>query len=158
MDTEKLNAILDRYPDPTGYIIAILHEVQSHYNYLPQEALLYVAKRIKVPITRLYSIATFYHFFSLEPKGRHQVQVCLGTACHVKGSEKLLHELERQLGVKEGETTDDMQFSLGAVRCIGACSLAPVVVVDHDTHAKIATGQVSALLKTYLQEVRNDGK
>lgn len=158
MDTEKLNAILERYPDPTGYIIAILHEVQSHYNYLPQEALVYVAKCIKVPITRLYSIATFYHFFSLEPKGRHQVQVCLGTACHVKGSEKLLHELERQLGVKEGETTDDMQFSLGAVRCIGACSLAPVVVVDHDTHAKIATKQVSALLKTYLQEVRNDGK
>ena len=158
MDTEHLNSILERYPEPTGNIIAILHEVQSHYNYLPEEALMYVAKRIRVPITRLYSIATFYHFFSLEPKGKHQVQVCLGTACHVKGSEKLLHEMERQLGVKEGETTDDMQFSLGAVRCIGACSLAPVVVVDHDTHAKITTKQVSAVLKQYLHEVRKNDK
>lgn len=158
MDTEHLNTILERYPEPTGNIIAILHEVQSQYNYLPEEALMYVAKRIGVPITRLYSIATFYHFFSLEPKGKHQVQVCLGTACHVKGSEKLLHEMERQLGVKEGETTDDMQFSLGAVRCIGACSLAPVVVVDHDTHAKISTKQVSAVLKQYLHEVRKNGK
>lgn len=158
MDTERLNTILERYPDPVGNVIAILHEVQSLYNYLPQEALMYVAKRIRVPITRLYSIATFYHFFSLEPKGKHQVQVCLGTACHVKGSEKLLHEMERQLGVKEGETTADMQFSLGAVRCIGACSLAPVVVVDHDTHAKITTKQVSALLKTYLHEVGKHGE
>jgi NADH:ubiquinone oxidoreductase subunit E len=120
---KPVDDILQNYPTVTGNLIAILHEIQSHYNYLPEDALRYLAGRTGIPATRIYSIATFYHFFSLTPKGKHQVRVCLGTACHVKGSQRILDEMKRKLGVDEGETTPDMQFTLEAVRCIGACSV-----------------------------------
>lgn len=149
MELSRINEILQRYPETKGNLIAILHEIQSVYNYLPEEVLRYVAKRTKIPITRLYSIATFYHFFSLTPKGRHNVSICLGTACHVKGSKRILEEVERTLNIKEGETTDDMRFTLNAVRCIGACSLAPVVVIDSDTHGKANPKKISDILKKY---------
>jgi len=149
MDTKKINGILENYPDIKGNLISVLHEIQSLYNYLPEEALRYLSRKTRVPLTRLYSIATFYHFFSLTPKGRHQVHVCLGTACHVKGSQRVLDEVERRLCVKEGETTDDMRYTVDAVRCVGACSLAPVMVVDKDTHSNVTSKKAMDILKKY---------
>ena len=149
IDLEKIDQILAGYPEIKGNLISILHEVQSLYNYLPEEALRYLAHKTNVPLTRLYGIATFYHFFSLTPKGRHSVNVCLGTACHVKGSPRILSLVKRKLGIEEGETTKDMGFTLNTVRCIGACSLAPVMVVDKDTHGNVTTPAVPDILKKY---------
>lgn len=146
---KPVDDILENYPEVTGNLISILHEIQSHYNHLPEDALRHLAAKTGVPITRLYSIATFYHFFSLTPKGKHQVRVCLGTACHVKGGQRILDEMKRKLGVNEGETTPDMQFTLDAVRCIGACSLAPVVVLDNDTHSNVTSKKALTILKNY---------
>jgi NADH:ubiquinone oxidoreductase subunit E len=149
MDATTINAILSKFPDIKGHLIAALHEIQNHYRYLPEEELRYLAKKKGIPITRIYSIATFYNRFSLQPKGRHQVSVCLGTACHVKGAEKILDELKRQLRVGVGENTDDMNFSLDEVRCVGACSLAPVVVVDDEPHSQVTPKAVGPLLDRY---------
>lgn len=149
MTFEKINEILARYPDRKGNLISILHEVQSEFNYLPEDALRYISRRLDIPVTRLYAIATFYHFFSLKPKGRHTVNVCLGTACHVKGSERVLRAVELSLDVMEGETTTDMRFTVGAVRCVGACSLAPVMVIDKETHGKVNPKQVPKILSKY---------
>lgn len=149
LELEKIDSILTEFPEIRGNLISILHEVQSLYNYLPEEALRVLSQKIKVPLTQLYSIATFYHFFSLTPKGRHLINVCLGTACHVKGSSKILSLVKRRLGVEEGETTADMGFTLNTVRCIGACSLAPVLVVDKDTHGNLTTPMVQEIIKRY---------
>jgi len=149
MELKPVDDILENYPQVTGNLISILHEVQSHYNYLPEDVLRHLAKKTGVPITRFYSIATFYHFFSLTPKGKHQVRVCLGTACHVKGGQRILDEMKRKLGVDEGETTPDMKYTLDAVRCIGACSLAPVMVVDNDTHSNVTSKKALDILKKY---------
>ncbi len=148
-DRAAVDEILERHPQVTGNLISILHEVQSRCGYLPEAALRHLSLRTGVPITRLYGIATFYHFFSLKPKGRHQVHVCLGTACHVKGGKRIIDELERSLGVKAGETTADMRFSLGEVRCVGACSFAPVVMVDEAMHGEVTPKQVTDLLKKH---------
>jgi len=149
METGTVDAILSKYPDVKGRIIAVLHEIQSVYKYLPADVLRYAARRMNVPITRLYSIATFYHFFSLTPKGRHLLHVCVGTACHVKGAQIVLDEVMRKLGVTEGGTTDDKNFTLDAVRCIGACSLAPVVVVDKDVYPGMTPKKVATVIKKY---------
>ncbi len=149
---QPVDDILSHYPEVRGSLISVLHEIQSHYNYLPEDDLRHLAKRTGVPITRIYSIATFYHLFSLTPKGRHQIHVCLGTACHVKGSQRVLDELKRKLGVDEGETTKDMKYTLDAVRCVGACSLAPVMVIDKDTHSNVTTKKATDLLKKLDRE------
>ncbi len=149
MATHPVDDILSRHLQVTGNLITVLHEVQSHYNYLPQDALYYLSQRTGIPITRLYSIATFYHFFSLKPKGRRQIQVCTGTACHVKGAARVMDELERKLGVKVGETTPDLQFTVDEVRCVGACSFAPVVVVGGETFGEVGARKISDIIKRY---------
>jgi len=149
LDLEPVDDILARYPQVTGNLISVLHEVQSHYNYLPEDALRHLAKKSGVPITRLYGIATFYHFFSLKPKGRHQIHVCLGTACHVKGGQRILEEFERKLGVAAGETTRDMRYTVNEVRCVGACSFAPAVVVGDTMYADVTPKKVSDILKKH---------
>jgi NADH:ubiquinone oxidoreductase subunit E len=149
MDIAAVNEILEKFPEVRGNLIGILHEVQNHFHYLPELELRYIAKRTGIPMTQIYSIANFYNRFSLEPKGRNEVCVCLGTACHVKGAGQLMNEVERILEVKAGQSTDDMKFSVTEVRCIGACSLAPVVVVNEDTHGKVVPKQVSQILANY---------
>ena len=149
MDAAAINEILARFPEVKGNLIGILHEVQNYFHYLPEEELRYVAKKTGVPITQIYSIVNFYNRFSLKPKGKNEVCVCLGTACHVKGAEKVMNEMQRVLEIKAGETTDDMSFSLEEVRCIGACSLAPAVVVNEETHGKVTPRQVGQLLAKY---------
>jgi NADH:ubiquinone oxidoreductase subunit E len=149
MDITAVDEILEAFPEVRGNLIGILHEIQNRFRYLPEMELRYVSKRTGIPMTQIYSIANFYNRFSLEPRGRNEVCVCQGTACHVKGSGQLMKELERNLEVKAGESTDDMQFSVSEVRCVGACSLAPVLVVNEDTHGKVIPKRVSEILDNY---------
>jgi NADH-quinone oxidoreductase E subunit len=149
MDIMKIESILSKFPQPKGNLIAILHEMQNEYNYLPEEELRYVSKKTGVALSQVYSIATFYNRFSLQPKGKHQICVCLGTACHVKGAQKVMDALERSLEIGEGETTDDLKFSLEAVRCIGACSLAPAVVINDEAYREMTPKKMTKTLKRY---------
>ena len=151
MDVETVNSILTKFPEVKGNLIGILHEMQNRFNYLPEEELRYLSKRTNVPITQIYSIVNFYNRFSLEPKGENVVCVCLGTACHVKGAERVMDQIRGELDIKDGTggTTDDMKFSLEEVRCIGACSLAPAVVVNEETYGQVTPKQVHKILRHY---------
>jgi NADH:ubiquinone oxidoreductase subunit E len=149
MDVAAINLILSKFPDVKGNLIGILHEVQNHFHYLPEGELRYLSKKTQIPITQIYSIINFYNRFSLKPKGKNEICVCMGTACHVKGAEKVMNEIRTKLQIGKGETTDDMEFSLDEVRCIGACSLAPAVVVNEDTHPMVTPKQVVTILKKY---------
>jgi NADH:ubiquinone oxidoreductase subunit E len=146
---EAIDKILEKFPEIRGNLISILHEIQSLENYLPEGSLRYLSQKTGVPLTQLYGIATFYHFFSLIPKGRHQIHLCLGTACHVKGSPRILNEVKKRLHLEEGETTEDRRFTLETVRCVGACSLAPVMVVDKKTHGNLVLKEVGDILNKY---------
>jgi len=149
MDVATIDSILSKFPEIKGSLIGILHEVQNHFHYLPEGELRYISKKTQIPITQIYSIINFYNRFSLKPKGKNEICVCLGTACHVKGAEKIMNEISAKLKIGKGETTDDMNFSLDEVRCIGACSLAPAVVVNEDTHGMVSPKQVTTILSKY---------
>ncbi len=130
IDLREVNKIIDQHIRHAGALITILQSVQEKYSYLPRPALEQVSKRLQVPTSRVFHVATFYKAFSLNPKGKHLSTVCLGTACHVRGAKKIASEFERQLNIKAGETTPDKEFTLETVNCVGACALGPVVVVD----------------------------
>lgn len=149
MDVAAVEAILEKYPEVRGNLIGILHEVQNHFHYLPEAELRYISKRTGIRITQIYSIVNFYNRFSLTPKGRNEVCVCLGTACHVNGAEKVLNAIREKLHVDTGETTDDMRYTLEEVRCIGACSLAPAVVINEETYGQVTPRQVAKMLDKY---------
>jgi len=146
MDVTTIDAIIAKFPEIKGSLIGILHEVQNHFHYLPEEELRYISKKTGIPITQIYSIVKFYNRFSLKPKGKNEICVCLGTACHVKGAEQVMNALETKLAIEKGETTDDMEFSLDEVRCIGACSLAPAVVVNEEAFGQVTPKQVQTML------------
>jgi NADH-quinone oxidoreductase subunit E len=146
---QQIAQIVAGYQGDKGAIIAILQDVQEKFSYLPREALVELSRNLGIPLSRILSLATFYKAFSLKPKGRHPVHVCLGTACHVRGAQLVLEKFERELGIKSGETTDDQAFSLEAVRCVGCCGLAPVVTVGEDVHGKITSAKVTGLVKKY---------
>ncbi|OPX18747.1 MAG: NADH-quinone oxidoreductase subunit E [Desulfobacca sp. 4484_104] len=141
--------ITAKYGSDPSQIIAMLQDLQSAKRYLPEEDLRELAEALAIPLTRVYRIATFFKAFSLEPKGEHIINVCMGTACHVRGAERILNELERQLGISRGETTADQKFSLETVNCLGACALGPVVVVDQEYHGDMTPGQVDKLMENY---------
>lgn len=145
----QIAKIVSKYQADPGSIIAILQDVQEEFSYLPRPALVEVSRGIGVPLSRVLSLATFYKAFSLKPKGRHPVHVCLGTACHVRGAQLVIEKFERELGIKTGETSADQSFSLDAVRCVGCCGLAPVVTVGEEVHGKITPAKVSGLVKKY---------
>ena len=130
-------------------LIAILQDIQKQFNYLPQNLLRYVAIRMDVPLTRVYSISTFYKAFSLKPRGKHLINVCLGTACHVRGGMKIMERLERDLGIKNDETTYDEKFSLKSVRCVGCCGLAPVIMIDSEFHGNLTQEMIPKVLAKY---------
>lgn len=144
--------IIDKHKSQKKALIAILQEIQEVYHYLPESALRLVAKKLGIPVIEVISVATFYRAFSLKPRGRHQITVCLGTACHIRGGPKVLEEFERQLGIKAGETTPDNQFTLETVNCLGCCAIGPVVVVDGNYHAQTTTRKVSRILKPLHKE------
>ncbi len=152
MDVDAVDKILAQFPDTTGNLIAILHAVQNHFHYIPEAELRYIAKKIDVPITQIYSIVNFYNRFSLTPKGKTEIAVCLGTACHVQGAARVIDEIGDKLNIAAGETTDDLAFSLNEVRCIGACSLAPAVVINGETYGQVTPKQVGKILSEYSEE------
>jgi NADH-quinone oxidoreductase subunit E len=127
-----IDDIIERYPGKPDSLIFLLQDIQSAYNYISPEAMTLVCDHTGVPLTQAYAVATFYKSFSLEPKGEHEVRVCLGTACHLKGGERIAESLERDLGIERGHTTGDLKFSLETVNCLGACALAPVVMIDEE--------------------------
>ena len=148
MDQQVSDILIRNQADP-GSIIAILQDIQEEFSYLPPPALKMISKELAVPLSRIMSLATFYKAFSLKPKGKHPIHVCLGTACHVRGAQLVLEKLERDLSLKSGETSADGEFSLDAVRCVGCCGLAPVVTVGEDVHGKITSAKIAGLLKKY---------
>jgi NADH-quinone oxidoreductase subunit E len=148
-DTSKIDAIVENYNGEVGQLIGILQDIQSSHNYLPKEALIRVSERLGIPLSQIFGVVTFFRAFSLRPRGRHQINVCLGTACHVRGGVRILDKLERDLGIKAGETTHDRRFTVDTVRCLGCCSLAPVMVIDEDTYGRLSQGGLPKLLKTY---------
>jgi NADH-quinone oxidoreductase subunit E len=139
--------IIEGHDGSHGSLIAILEEIQAKYGYLPQEALKMVADKTGRSLVDIYGVATFYRAFSLKPRGKHLVSVCLGTACHVRGGPTIAAELERQLGIKSGETTPDKEFTFESVNCLGACALGPIVVVDGHYFSKVKTSMVKDILQ-----------
>jgi len=138
-------------------LIAVLEEIQARYRYLPPEALMLASERLGVPLSQAYSVATFYHAFSLKPKGRHCLHVCMGTACHVRGSPQVLDRLETKLGVKAGGTTRDRAFTLETVNCLGACALGPIVVTDGEYSGQVTAQKVDTLLKRVMRAEEKHG-
>lgn len=135
-------------------LIAILQDVQSEYHYLPEESLRGVAKALDLPLIQVYGLATFFKTFSLKPRGKHTIQVCLGTACHVRRAPAVLDEIERELGIKNGETTKDKLFTLETVNCLGACALGPVIVIDGKYYGQMDTSKVKKILAGYKGRVK----
>jgi NADH:ubiquinone oxidoreductase subunit E len=145
---QSVDTIVDRYDANRQFSLAILQDTQRAYNYLPREALEHIAKRLDISLSEVYRLATFFAAFSLEPKGEYVVKVCLGTACHVQGGPRILEQLERDLGIEAGQTTADGRFSVEGVRCLGACALAPVILINEEVHGKVSSATVSRLIKT----------
>jgi len=146
---DKVEAILDKYHRDRGFLVSILQDIQSVYYYLPKEILMQVSQALDSPLSQIYSVATFFKAFSLTPKGRHQIHICLGTACHVRGANRILDTIEREAGIKPGETSEDLRFSLETVRCVGACALGPIVIVDGKYSGEMKTNKVKPLLDSY---------
>ncbi|MCK4475973.1 MAG: NAD(P)H-dependent oxidoreductase subunit E [Methanophagales archaeon] len=151
MNQEKVDKIIDRYSakEGKGILIQLLLDIQNEFNWLPGEAIVQISERLQVPVSQIYRIASFYKVMSLAPIGRHLIQVCLGTACHVRGGPKILDKVEECLKIKTDETTSDMKFTVRRVNCLGCCALGPVMVVDNDYHGKITTVKVKEILESY---------
>ena len=149
----EVNRILEKHNYSAAKLIPILQETQDVYKCLSKEVISYVATSIGVPPAKVYGVATFYAHFSLEPKGKHIIKLCDGTACHVKGSMNVLDEIRSTLGLKEGQdTTDDMLFTVETVSCLGACGLAPVVVIGEDVHGQLKPGQINGILNAVIEK------
>ncbi len=145
----KVKSILAHYQRGQGWLVSILQDVQAEYNYLPKEAITQVSQGLDVPLSQVYSVATFFKAFSLKPRGRHLINVCLGTACHVRGAVRILEKIERELGISSGETTDDLRYTLETVNCVGACALGPIVITDGEYSGQMKTDKVDSLLNSY---------
>ena len=145
----KLDHFIEQYDDPEGNLIAILHEAQLLFGYLPPAIQVHIAKKTGIPTSKIYGVVTFYSLFTMKPRGRHTISVCMGTACFVKGAERLLEEIERQLGIALGEMTEDGMFMLEQVHCLGACSLAPVMSIDGKIYGHMTPEKVKDILDSY---------
>lgn len=142
----QVEAICDRHRNDSGELINILHEAQGLQGYLPEEMQRVIARKLDIPVSRVYGVVTFYTFFTMTPKGKYPISVCMGTACYVRGGEKLLEELKRRLGIDVGETTPDGKFSLDCLRCVGACGLAPVMMVGENVYGRLQAADIKAIL------------
>jgi NADH-quinone oxidoreductase subunit E len=146
---KEVAEILDRYQRHESFLVSILQDIQAEYNYLPREALANVSQGLNIPLSQVYSVATFFKAFSLKPRGRHLIHVCMGTACHVRGAVRVLEAIERELGIKPEETTPDLKYTLETVNCVGACALGPIVIIDEEYSGEMKTDKVKPLLEKY---------
>jgi len=146
---QKLYEVIEKYKNTEGALIPVLHEAQEIYGYLPLEVQKKISEELGVPLAEIYGVVTFYTQFSLNPKGKYKIGVCLGTACYVKGSGAILDKLKEKLGIDVGECTEDGKFSLEATRCIGACGLAPVMTINDDVYGRLVPDDVEGILEKY---------
>jgi NADH-quinone oxidoreductase subunit E len=149
---QDVETILERYPRHPQHLINLLQDVQAEYSYISPEHLTLICDHVGVPVIQAWSVATFYKSFSLEPRGEHEIKVCLGTVCHLKGGERLVEGCERELGVKRGGTTEDLRFSIDTLNCVGACALAPVVVVDENYLPNSTQRKLNKVIKKLAHE------
>jgi NADH-quinone oxidoreductase subunit E len=147
MEVSHIDGVIKQYRGKESAILAILQDIQVKEKYLPKEALEYVSQKMGIPLVHIFRIATFYNALSLKPRGRHKIDVCLGTACHVRGGNKILEKVERDLGISVGETTKDKRVTLESVHCVGCCSLGPVAVIDGDVFGRLSQEKVPGLLR-----------
>jgi len=149
MNNDRVDQIIDLHHGESSALIQVLLEIQRENHWLPKEALARVGERLDVPLRRIQHIATFYKAFSLSPKGRHEVHICTGTACHVRGAGRVLEKVESETGIKPGETDLDLKFSLETVNCLGCCALGPVMEIDGTTHGRLSAADTTEVLKSY---------
>jgi len=142
-----IDKIIKNYGRRKEFLICILQDIQAKYGYLPKDALTIVAQRLDIPLIQIYSVATFFKAFSLEPRGKHLINVCLGTACHVRGAERVSDKIKRDLGIEAGGTTKDRKFTLETVNCLGACALGPILVLDGKYHGQMTVAKIDSILK-----------
>jgi NADH-quinone oxidoreductase subunit E len=154
--TDKTTAIIKKYRNDKSQLVSILQDIQTEYNFLPVVALQKVSKKMNIPISRVYDVATFFKAFSLKERGKHIVNVCLGTACHVRGGGLILDSLERQMGVKAGESTADYNFTLQSVNCMGCCATGPVVKIDDEYFGHMTNDKVEPMLNKYRDGVKSN--
>ncbi|MEW5784112.1 MAG: NADH-quinone oxidoreductase subunit NuoE [Bacillota bacterium] len=149
VDVSQVSTLLEPYLGKKGVVIPVLQKVQEHYGYLPRPAMEKVARLMRIPISRLYGVATFYAQFKMSPRGRNIIRVCKGTACHIQGSTKIGDRIEEILQIKVNETTPDLKFTLEEVACIGACALAPVMTINDDPHGRLTPDRIKKILESY---------
>ena len=147
--TEKVDSLIDSYVDKKEQLISLLQDIQAEFNYLPRDVLIQVSHKLDIPLSQVFSVATFFRAFSLKPRGRHLITVCLGTACHVRGGQRLVDKIERDYGIRPGETTEDEKFTLETVNCLGCCALGPVVVVDGKYESQMNADKLDRVLEKY---------
>jgi len=149
MVSKEVDEIVSRYEGQITGSVGILQDIQNRYNYLPQEALVHMAKRLNVALSQIYGLATFYKALTLKPRGKHLISVCMGTACHVRGAARIADEIQRRLNVKVGETTEDSKFTFEVVNCLGCCAIGPVMVVDGKYYEHMSVRKISRILRKY---------
>lgn len=147
MEKAKVDQIIDRYNADASSLLAIMQDVQDELRYLPREAMKQISDRLDIPMTHVYQMATFFESFHLEPRGKHICTVCMGTACHVRGAPKLVDQLERDLKIKSGGTTEDLNFTIEEVNCVGACALGPLVIIDGEYHGNMTSNSLSKVVE-----------
>ena len=148
-DVTKIKEICNSFNKDPQELINILHSTQEHFGYLPAEVQEVISAETGIPVAKIYGVVTFYSFFTMTPKGRHPISICMGTACYVRGAEKVLDEFKKELGLQVGQTSKDGKFSLSSLRCVGACGLAPVVLIGDKTYGRVAPDDVKNILKEY---------
>lgn len=146
---QALDKVIAEYEDIEGSLITVLHQAQKIFGHVPREVQIYIAERLGVPFPEVYGVVSFYSLFSVQPRGEYTIEICMGTACYVKGAQKILDKLTEELGIEPGEITEDGKFSIESTRCLGACSLAPLIKVGDDVHGNITADDVPAILKHY---------
>ena len=150
--TPEISAFIEEWKSKPGNLIMVLHQVQQTYGYIPRNIAIEISERLSVPLAKIYGVVTFYNFFKLEKAGKYEIQVCLGTACYIRGGDDLLKALEKELGIGLNSTTPDGLFSIEAVRCLGCCGLAPVIVVNGNVHGRLTAKDVPAIIEQYRKQ------
>lgn len=150
--TPQISAFIEEWKSKPGNLIMVLHQVQQTYGYIPRNIAIEISERLSVPLAKIYGVVTFYNFFKLQKAGKYKIQVCLGTACYIRGGDDLLKALEKELGIGLNATTPDGMFSIEAVRCLGCCGLAPVIVVNGNVHGRLTAKDVPALVEQYRKQ------